>query len=106
MQVKGHKKPKKIELRQQNGKIKEYFLRDNIIQEEIENQEGNLITQYMYDEVKIELVNRNNLEIFIKDNFTKLFEKAIIKEDEPTQPKLEERLEALESMELERLMSQ
>lgn len=95
MQVRSHKEPQKIELRQNNGKVKEYFLRSNITTEQTE-QEEETVTMYVYDEVKVKLVDRNNLETFIKDNFSLLFEQGQLEESIPDNPSQDERISELE----------
>ena len=96
MQVTSHKNPQKVELRQEQGKVREYFLRDNITEEQVENEQGNLITQYMYDEVRVKLVNRANIENYINNNFNLLFEQGQLEEQTPSNPSQDERMSELE----------
>ena len=79
-------------------------LRKNIKEKEIENEEGTDII-YEYEETEVVLANRNNIKEYMENNFEILFEEGIAKENAIEPPTLEERLEALEEMELERLMS-
>ena len=46
-----------------------------------------------------------NLKEYINDNFDILFEEGLAKENELSKPSIKERLESVEEMELERLMS-
>ena len=96
MQVTSHKNPQKVELRQEQGKAREYFLRDNITEEQVENEQGDLITQYKYDEVRVKLVDRANIEDYINNNFYLLFEQGQLKEQTPDNPSAEERISELE----------
>jgi hypothetical protein len=96
MQVTSHKNPQKVELRQEQGKVREYFLRDNITEEQVENEQGDLITQYKYDEVRVKLVNRANIEDYINNNFYLLFEQGQLEEQTPDNPSAEERISELE----------
>ena len=96
MQVTSHKNPQKVELRQEQGKVREYFLRDNITEEQVENEQGDLITQYKYDEVRVKLVNRANIEDYINNNFYLLFEQGQLEEQTPSNPSQDERISELE----------
>ena len=96
MQVTSHKNPQKVELRQEQGKAREYFLRDNITEEQVENEQGDLITQYKYDEVRVKLVDRANIEDYINNNFNLLFEQGKLEEQTPDNPSAEERISELE----------
>lgn len=95
MLVKSHREPKQFELRKKDGKVLEYYLRDNIVTEEV-TFEDTTETQYKYDEVKVKLIDRVNLEQFITDNFNDLFQRGIFEETKPNKPSTDERIENLE----------
>lgn len=79
-------------------------LRRNITEKEIENEDGSTDIIYEYEETEIILVNRNNLEGYIEDNFDMIFEAGLESETEHEET-IEERIERLEQ-ELEELKTQ
>lgn len=96
MLVKSHKEPKKVELRKKEGKVNEYFLRKNISSKEITNEQETT-TMYEYEEVKIKLVERNNILDYINNNFEDLFQIGITEENTPEPPSKQERIDELEN---------
>lgn len=89
---------RKIELG--NSYIK---LRKNIQEKEVSHEEG-IDTTYEYDEVEVVIANRTSLSEYIIEYFDELFEMGLEKANELPKPTLEERLQALEVMELEKLL--
>ena len=78
-------------------------LRKNIQEKEVGHNEGVDIV-YEYDEVEVVVANRTNLSEYITEYFDELFAMGLEKANEFPEPTLEERLQALEVMELERLL--
>ena len=78
-------------------------LRKNIQEKEVEYEEGADVI-YEYDEVEVVVANRVNLAEYILKYFDELFEMGLEKEEELSEPTIEKRLQALEIMELERIL--
>ncbi len=77
-------------------------LRKNIQEKEVEYEEGADVI-YEYDEVEVVVANRVNLAEYIVEYFDELFEMGLEGEG-PPEPTMEERLQVLEIMELERIL--
>lgn len=95
MLVEGSVYPPKIQIvnyKKGNAIVK---LRRNITEKEIENEDGSTDIIYEYEETEIILVNRNNLEGYIEDNFDIIFEAGLKNENEDEET-IEERIEELE----------
>lgn len=73
MKVTSDIRPEKIWHQEIENNMVKVLLRDNIVEKQINNDWGEQETIYEYDEVKIEIVNRQNLIKYIEDHFDELF---------------------------------
>lgn len=96
MQVEGSVFPAKIQVKGVKRGMANVLLRRNITEKIIENNEdGSTDTIYQYEEVKVELANRNNIEQYIEDNFDMVFQAGLEKEG-IVEETLEEKVARLE----------
>ncbi|MCF8009522.1 MAG: hypothetical protein K9K32_07120 [Halanaerobiales bacterium] len=96
MQVEGSVKPDSYEIKTIENGMAIVLLRKNISEKTIENEDGSTDTLYEYDEVEVELIERNNLESYIENNFDMIFQAGVEEENTPNEPSIKERLEAVE----------
>ena len=92
-------KPTKVHI-DEIGNIAHVSLSTNVKEVEIEDK-----TQFEYDYYLIKVPLRDNLKQDILDNFELWVTRASELENKRQEPTLEERLEALEMMELERILN-
>lgn len=102
MQVEGSVYPESIQIKNYDNGMAKVLLRRNIIEENITNEDGSTDTIYQYEEVEVELANRNNLVQYIKDNFDVVFQAGLDNENQAEEETLEEQVARLEK-EVEKL---
>lgn len=100
MKAESNIKPNQIEIKSRDNMCK-VLLRKNISEKIIENEGGNTDTLYEYDEVKVNIADRNNLKSYIENNFDMIFQGGLDKENTPPEPTEKERIEALEEAVIE-----
>ena len=101
MKAESNIKPNQIKIKGKNGGMCKVLLRKNVSEKTIENEDGSTDTLYEYDEVIVELAERNNLENYISNNFDMIYQAGLDKENTPPEPTEKERIEALEEAVIE-----
>lgn len=87
--------PEKIWVREVENEIRHITLRDNFEEKTIV-RDGENEVNYEFDEVNVYIVNRDNIESYVSDNFELLFEQGTLQEGKPEEPSLKDRIEQLE----------
>lgn len=95
MQVEGSVFPEQIQVKNYENGMAKVLLRRNITENTITNEDGSTDTIYQYEETRVELANRNNLEQYIQNNFDMVFQVGLDKEG-IVEEMLEEKVARLE----------
>lgn len=89
--------PETTWIRELTNGVRHITLRKGFVEKQIQHEE-NVEIQYEYDETNIYIVDRDNIEEYIQNNFDILFEQGLINENKPKEPSVEDRISSMENV--------